>query len=589
MSTSLALGLANWVFDAYIDWKYYYTASFIDLLILDVPSHELFVRLGELVSIMIFGVIMSVVLTARARAESALVKARDELETKVSERTEDLRNANERLSSELRSRALAEDALSSENEFRRAIEESILAGILVTDMQGKITHVNPAFSKMVGWTREELVGTVPPFPYWPAECAEEMTAAFWECMSRPEEGRTEAQFCKRNGELMDVLILSSQLRDGRGEQIGFLRAVYDITERKRMEMACRANEERFRVALGTSPVMVFNQDADLRYTWIHNPAPGFDADAVVGRTDAELLAREDAERLTEIKRRVLQSGIRAEEIVQITKGGETRYYDLTVEPLRNPAGHIVGITCVAADVTGHKHEEQALVESEVRLRRLFFELMSAQEDERKRVSGELHDEIAQLLALVIMRVRRAKDGLRQDQQAPAEECDLAVEYLCRAIDSMRRLSDELCPPIIADLGLTIAINRLVNEYRSRSGLAIISSIADIDSLLPRSSQMALYRLLQECLENIVTHAYARNVGVTLTNDGSHITLHVTDDGRGFDLIRTRTRRSAGSGIAVMEERAIMLGGILSISSEQGRGTDVALTVPAADAGKVVRE
>ncbi|HSB52375.1 MAG TPA: ATP-binding protein, partial [Dissulfurispiraceae bacterium] len=102
-----------------------------------------------------------------------------------------------------------------------------------------------------------------------------------------------------------------------------------------------------------------------------------------------------------------------------------------------------------------------------------------------------------------------------------------------------------------------------------------------DGLLPKSSQMALFRILQECLENIVAHARARNVGVTLTNDGSRVTLHVTDDGKGFDLMRNRMRRADSSGLSVMEERANMLGGFLSISSEQGRGTDVALTIPAA--------
>jgi PAS domain S-box-containing protein len=559
---------------------------------------------------------------------------------------------------------------------------------------------------MLGWSEQELLGATPPFRYWPAERVEEITESLSNAIRTPNGAISELQFCRRNGELLDVLVLSSELHDATGKQIGILGVVYDITDRKRAEraraeieqkyralvedmpeMMCRflpdgtlpfvntaycdyfetskealvgqnffqfipeeardavrdrylslthdnpsvtyehqvlgpqgqmrwqewtdralfddhgkviefqslgrdvterremirrirESEERFRLALHNSPVIVFNQDADLRYTWIHNPNLTLGTETVIGKTDAELLSREDADRLMEIKGRVLREGVPAREEVAITFGGETHHYDLKVEPLRDSSGTIMGITCVAADISGYKQEEQALRESQLRMSRLSFELMTAHEEERKHVSKELHDELAQALTLIKFRIRRAKDLMHDDKKTSAEECDLSLEYLDHVIRGVRHLSEELSPPILDDLGLTAGLSRLVEEHRSRSGFSVTSSIMNIDPFLPKPSQIVFYRILDECLENISAHAHARNVSVLVSSLADRIFMHVTDDGIGFDLPQVRMMSSEGSGIAVMEERAKMLGGMLSISSEKDKGTQVALSIPA---------
>jgi two-component system NarL family sensor kinase len=212
--------------------------------------------------------------------------------------------------------------------------------------------------------------------------------------------------------------------------------------------------------------------------------------------------------------------------------------------------------------------------------RLSFELMTAHEEERKHVSKELHDELAQALTLIKFRIRRAKDLMHDDQKTSAEECDLSLEYLDHVIRGVRHLSEELSPPILDDLGLTAGLSRLVEEHRSRSGFNMTSSIMNIDPFLPKPSQIVFYRILDECLENISAHAHARNVSVLVSSLADRIFMHVTDDGIGFDLPEVRMMSSEGSGIAVMEERAKMLGGMLSISSEKDKGTQVALSIPA---------
>ncbi|MDQ2696056.1 MAG: ATP-binding protein [Pseudomonadota bacterium] len=135
----------------------------------------------------------------------------------------------------------------------------------------------------------------------------------------------------------------------------------EVGERRRTEAALRLNEERFRVAIKGSPMTVFNQDRELRVTWVDKPVLGLAVDEVLGKTDADLLPPEDAGILQRIKRQVLDSGVGTRAEVRVHYADMERIYDLTVEPLRDAAGGAVtGITCAAFDITGRRRaEEQA--------------------------------------------------------------------------------------------------------------------------------------------------------------------------------------------------------------------------------------
>ncbi len=134
----------------------------------------------------------------------------------------------------------------------------------------------------------------------------------------------------------------------------------EISDRHLAELALQQSEERFRVALQNSPTTIFNQDTELRYTWIYNPVLGLEIENFLGKLDAELFTSEEVQRLTAIKRRVLETGVGMREETFIPIGEEVRYYDLTVEPLRNLSGEIVGITCVATDITRVKQAEDEI-------------------------------------------------------------------------------------------------------------------------------------------------------------------------------------------------------------------------------------
>jgi two-component system, cell cycle sensor histidine kinase and response regulator CckA len=139
-----------------------------------------------------------------------------------------------------------------------------------------------------------------------------------------------------------------------------VRSMRYAIERQRTEEALRQSEERFRVALKNSPIFVFNQDKELRYTWIYNPGFGVTAQEILGKRDSDFICAEDAERLTTIKRRVLTTGIGTREEVFITTALGMRYYDLTVEPLQNESQEVVGITCASIDISERKLAEEKI-------------------------------------------------------------------------------------------------------------------------------------------------------------------------------------------------------------------------------------
>jgi PAS domain S-box-containing protein len=147
-----------------------------------------------------------------------------------------------------------------------------------------------------------------------------------------------------------------------------VRSMRYAIERQQADNALRQSEERFRVALKNSPIFVYNQDRDLRYTWVYNPPSGLTVENILGKQDLDIIPVEDAQRLITIKRGVLTTGIGTREEVSITIKDTSRYYDLTVEPLRNQTQEIIGVTCASIDISERQAalRERKLAEEKIR-------------------------------------------------------------------------------------------------------------------------------------------------------------------------------------------------------------------------------
>jgi PAS domain S-box-containing protein len=213
-----------------------------------------------------------------------------------------------------------------------AVVKSSDDAIISVTLDGIILSWNPGAERLFGYKTKEIVGR-PISLLAPLEFRTESL----NILARLRRGESlehyETTRLHKEGHRITVSMTISPVRKNGEAVVGVAAIARDITEQRRAETALRESEERFRVALKTSPTVVFNQDRDLRYTWINSPVLAWAAQDSIGHTDLEVLGRDEGERLEAIKRQVLQSGVGTHTETSVTFQGETHYYDLTVEPI----------------------------------------------------------------------------------------------------------------------------------------------------------------------------------------------------------------------------------------------------------------
>jgi two-component system, NarL family, sensor histidine kinase DegS len=210
-------------------------------------------------------------------------------------------------------------------------------------------------------------------------------------------------------------------------------------------------------------------------------------------------------------------------------------------------------------------------------------VLESLEAERERLYRDVHDGPAQVLANAIFEVEYLE---RIADRAPAEvrntfksELSSLKAQFRSSLDSVRAMIYDLRPPELSELGLAEAMRNYANEWESRVGIKVLSTLDTKPTELTPQNELAVYRVLQEALQNVHKHANATTVGVLWSRSSSSWTLHVTDDGAGFDLVKA-ARRAKSVGLLSMRERAELIGGSLQVQSMPGKGTAVTLLLPA---------
>ncbi len=225
--------------------------------------------------------------------------------------------------------------------------------------------------------------------------------------------------------------------------------------------------------------------------------------------------------------------------------------------------------------------EQTLKDTEQQNRQLSSRLLTAQEIERKRISMELHDELGQALNVTKLRIRVIEKGLGEDQHSIRENCEELQEYMNHVIENVRRLSLDLSPTILEDLGLTSALNWLVNNLTRSPNTIVSSDIGDIDHLVPAVHWITVYRVIQEALTNIGKHAQAENASVLIRHHDDKLIFSVVDNGNGFELNKEPLKYAPekGLGLSTIAERVRMMDGDLDLWSQPGIGTSINFSIP----------
>ncbi len=359
--------------------------------------------------------------------------------------------------------------------------------------------------------------------------------------------------------------------------------VQDITERRTAEMRLRESEERFRAVFESAAIGIALTKINGEFISVnkaYQKMSGYWEEELRGKTWQELTHADDRNKNLELYEE-LESGQRDHfQLEKRYRGKNGRYFwgRVTVSLVKDFQGKPLYTIGMVEDISQAKQAGEKLQESEEKLRHLASQLFTAQEDERKRISRELHDELGQALLLLKLQTGAIKEGLQPEQQQLREECLEMLGNLDQAVDNIRRLSRDLSPMLLEDLGLSAALRHLIAEFGKRYQVKYSFQETDIDDLFPLATQTAIYRIVQESLTNIGKHSQADLLLVAIAKRDDQVSILIQDNGKGFDSAQLR-RQSSGMGLAAMEERARMVGGVLSVWTQEGAGTKISLDIP----------
>jgi PAS domain S-box-containing protein len=346
------------------------------------------------------------------------------------------------------------------------------------------------------------------------------------------------------------------------------------SERERLIREQTGIEARLRLAaiVESSDDAIVSKDLDgivLSWNLAAERIFGFTAAETVGQPATMLLP---AERRDE-ERRLLQrlkAGERIErhKSIRVAKSGARVDVSLTMSPLMDSAGELVGAAEIARDITEQQHAEEALST-------LSRRLLQAQERERARIARELHDDIGQRLALLSMELSELSSGpvglyhRSVTSRIQKQASEIAVD--------VHGLSHDLHSSKLELLGLTTAVKGFCREFADQKRVDVDFAAHDVPDELAADVSLCLFRVLQEALHNSAKHSGVRTFYVRLWGTGDEIHLMVSDPGAGFDLELARTGR--GLGLISMEERLKLVDGLLSIDTDPQRGTKVHARAP----------
>jgi PAS domain S-box-containing protein len=293
---------------------------------------------------------------------------------------------------------------------------------------------------------------------------------------------------------------------------------------------------------------------------------------VTGSSFRRFLSAEDRAKFRPLMRRADKSGSKIQVLLNAGDGSQMPV-QISIRPLPKNGFKRAPLGLVVTDLTEARRNEEML-------RALTHRVVEVQEAERERVALELHDNITQRLCAVLPRWAALANQLPAREKASREEVMKLSELLGETAEEVQRIARNLRPSVLDELGLVSALQATCTEFAKRTGVSLKLACKPLTARLPAEGELALYRILQNALENVEKHARARHVTVCL-RQRAFIQLTINDDGIGFNPEHHAARRKGkgGLGLLSMRERATYVGGDFKIKSVRGVGTQIEVLIP----------
>ena len=481
---------------------------------------------------------------------------------------------------DVRKRHVDERLARSQKRFRYVFLTSPDSVAIIRAMDKKYKDVNQMFSLFLGYTKEDIIGK----SFLKVTALQDSIKQRSLLASVDKGGpiiNQETRFVDSGGTVKTGLLSALKMNLDREEH--FVLAIRNIDALRQVEEALEKSEARYRELFNnmSSGVAVFEaSQGGQNFTFIdfNRAAERIEhltKEKVLGRSFAEVVPSARKHGLLDTFRRVWKTGKPEYHPVAIYKDGRLKLWKENYV-YRLPAGEIVD---VYDDITERKRAESRLLEYQEKLQSLASELSLVEERERRAIATDLHDQIGQTLSVIKMRCF----DLRGELTSPAliGKLDEIRELVKQTIKDTRSLTFELSPPVLYELGLVAAIDWLAEQFQLKHGLKCTVESDKKPKPLSQDIEIVLFRSVRELLVNIIKHARANRVKITIRASKANLRIRVADDGIGFNQEDKASKAYTNNqfGLFNITERIRHLGGRLEVDSQREKGTIVTLVAP----------
>ncbi|MEO6613400.1 MAG: PAS domain S-box protein [Chitinophagaceae bacterium] len=457
----------------------------------------------------------------------------------------------------------------SEEKYRTLVEQAVDA-IALYDARGSILDVNTGSVQLLGYEKDELMKMSLSDILTPEEIKEKPVR--YDVLEQGESTVRQRSMQRKDGSIIQTEVRSQQLPDGR-----FLSVTRDLTERLKAQQQIEKEKELSDSIISSLPGVFYFFDHTgkfLRWNKKFETVTGYTSEEISRMHPLDFFEGDDKQYVSTRIAEVFEKGISDAEAYFVTKSGEKIPYYFTGASIINE-----GVLCLLGtgiDVSDRKKAELELETSYDAVRKLTEYLQNVREEERTHIAREIHDELGQQLTVLKMDVSWLNKKILNPDEAIRLKMQELLLMLDETVRTVRRISSELRPSLLDDLGLTAALEWQLKEFEKRSGIKTNFEAPENEIRLPNNVKTAFFRIFQESLTNVARHSGAKNLMVSLGVRDNKFVLSIIDDGKGFDKEKMAEKRTLG--ILGMQERTSMIGGSYKITGIPGKGTTVEVAI-----------
>ena len=476
----------------------------------------------------------------------------------------------------------SEEALKrSEEHFRLLYQQSPLP-YQSLDESGCFAEVNPAWLKLFGYDREEVIGhsfgefLTPKYKHL-------FTERFSEFKKAGESHATGLELICKDGRVIDVEVERKIgcKADGSFRQTHCI--LYDVTERKKAAEELQKERYFTESIVNTAQTIILVLDKEgriIRFNPYMEKLTGYKLEEVKGKDwFTTFLPECDYDKIRKLFNKAIGNTQTKSNINAIlTKDKKEILVEWHDDTLKDNNGNIIGLVASGIDITERKKVEKKLYEYQERLKSLASELASSEERERRRIAVYLHDHISQSLALERIGIEGLRKSVDSVDKKVIEELSGRIKTIIKSVQS---LTFDLSSPTLYKFGLEKAVDELLDDIFGKTEINYKLSHDTLPIKLDNNLSVLLFRGIRELLVNIIKHARAHKVRVDIRRDGGNIQITVSDDGSGLDVDQNEllVSRTGGFGLFNIQERISFIGGSFDIQSQPGKGCRLTLIAP----------